>query len=86
MASGRVPIRQRIVFMVAGNCISTRLVSRLRQFPDLHIPESNGRTFAFKAKVAIGWACTRTARNFLAIDPQPDLAIDGPHIVVVPLT
>ncbi len=63
------------------------LVSQLesRQFSDSQILELDGRPLRFQAEVSRVWLAARATRDFLTVDPKPDLPIDGADVVVVPL-
>src|SRR5207244_8854544 len=43
------------------------------------------RTFRFQAEVARARLAVLAAGDLFAVDPQPDLAVDRPDVVVVPL-
>ena len=57
----------------------------LRQFADPQLPELDRRPFGLEAEMARAGLAVVAAGDFLAVDPEPDLAIDRPDVVVVPL-
>src|SRR5262249_4729105 len=54
------------------------------QFADADVPELNRRAFRFHAQKARARFGAASARNLLAVDPQPHFAVDAPDIIVVP--
>ena len=44
-----------------------------------------GRSFGFEADVALAGLAAGSAGDFLAVDPEANLAIDTPDIIMVPL-
>ena len=47
--------------------------------------ELDGRAFRFQAQVAAGRFRVGAARDLFAVDPEPDLAVDGTDVVVIPV-
>jgi len=56
----------------------------LRQLTQADILEVDGRAFGFQAQVADARLDLVAAGDFLAVDPETDLAVDGADVVVVP--
>src|SRR5262245_20652688 len=52
----------------------------LRQHPNPQIFELDRRAFGFQAQVTAGRLRVLAARNLLAVDPQPHLAVDPAHV------
>ena len=49
------------------------------------LAELDGRAFRLQAEKAGARLAAGAAGDFLAVDPEPDLAVDAPDVVVVPL-
>ena len=57
----------------------------LRQFANPNVPEMDGRSLGFQAKITFGRIAIASSRDLLAIYPQANFTIDGADIVLVPL-
>src|SRR5205823_4899433 len=56
-----------------------------RQLANADVAEVDRRALRLQAQVARPRLDAVAPRHLLAVDPQPDLAVDRPHVVVVPL-
>src|SRR5262249_43066945 len=57
----------------------------LRQLADPQMAELDRCALGFQTEVAGAGLAAAAAGDLLAVDPQPDLAIDAPHVIMVPV-
>ena len=57
----------------------------LRQFSHFDFSKLNRRPFAFQTQIAFRVVDSVSAGNFFSIHPQSDFAIDGTHVVMIPM-
>jgi hypothetical protein len=58
---------------------------RSRKLADAEVAELDRGALGLQAEVALGRLALGAAGDLLAVDPQPDLAVDAADVVVVPL-
>ena len=58
---------------------------RSGQLADSQVLELDGRALGLEAEKAAGRLAVIAAGDFFTVDPEPDLAVDAAHVVMVPL-
>ena len=58
---------------------------RSRDFADAEFAKNNRRALALQAKIPFRRFDVGAAGNFLAVDPEPNLAVDRADVIVVPV-